>query len=241
MWNMLGARLKKAPSLSHPTLVFDLDGTLVDTNRDLVPALNHVVAAEGIEPVSLDDVGHIVGRGARQMIERAFRMRGRDVPVERMDALHAAFIARYEAHIADESHVYPGALEALDLLAGEGWRFAVCTNKAERLARLLLQELGVASRFTAVTGGDTFAHRKPDPRHLTDTLALLDGPSAAIMVGDSVNDIAAAQAVPMPVAAVDFGYTDRPVETFGPDIVISHYDELPQAVRALDPRSKANL
>ena len=227
--------------MAHPTLLFDLDGTLVDTNRDLVPALNHTIAGQGIAPVALSDVGHIVGQGARQMIERAFVLRGHDAPSERMDALHAAFLERYEAHIADESRVYDGVLDALDALAAEGWRFAVCTNKSERLARKLLAEIGIADRFSAVTGGDTFAHRKPDPRHLQDTLALMPGASVAIMVGDSVNDIAAAQAVPMPVVAVDFGYTDRPVETFGPDRIISHYRELAEAVRALDPRATTNL
>ena len=221
-----------------PLLIFDLDGTLVDTNRDLIPALNHAIAPEGVEPVALEEVGHVVGQGARQMIERAFELRGRAVPRERMDALHAAFLQRYEAHIADESRPYPGLLEALEGLAGEDWRFAVCTNKAERLARKLLFELDMARLFTTVTGGDTFAHRKPDPRHLTDTVALAGG-GEAIMVGDSINDIAAAQAVPMPVVAVDFGYTDTPVTELGPDLVISHYGELPEAVRALDPRRNA--
>ena len=222
-----------------PLLIFDLDGTLVDTNRDLIPALNHAIQPEGVA-VTLAEVGHVVGQGARQMIERAFELRGRTVPRGRMDALHAAFLERYEAHIADESRPYPGLLDALKRLAGESWQFAVCTNKAERLARKLLLELDMAHLFVAVTGGDTFAHRKPDPRHLSETVALAGG-GEAIMVGDSVNDIAAAQAVPMPVVAVDFGYTDIPVMELGPDIVISHYRELPEAVRALDPRRNATV
>ena len=225
-----------------PTLIFDLDGTLVDSNRDLIPALNHAIADEGIAPVSLDEVGHVVGQGARQMIEKAFVLRDHPVPHERVDALHEAFLAHYEAHIADETRPYPGLLTALEELREEGWRCVVCTNKAERLAVKLLDQLSLSPLFEGVTGGDTFDVRKPDPRHLLQTLARFGGErDRSIMVGDSVNDIAAAQAVPMPVIAVDFGYTDRPVETFSPDRIISHYSEFPAAVRALDPRRSATL
>ena len=221
-------------------MIFDLDGTLVDTNRDLIPALNHAIASEGIEPVGLDEVGHVVGQGARQMIMRAFELRRRDVPDDRIDVLFAAFLEHYEAHIADNSCLYPGLVPALDLLAARGWRFAVCTNKTERLARLLLKELDLLDRFDAVTGGDTFAFRKPDPRHLLETAKLV-GAQRCVMVGDSVNDIAAAQAAPMPVIAVDFGYTDRPVSEFSPDRIISHFRELPEAANALDPREAPTL
>ena len=218
-------------------LVFDLDGTLVDTNRDLIPALNHAIG-DGIEPIGVDEVGHVVGQGARAMIERAFELRGRDVPRERMDALHATFLDHYEAHIADLSRPYPGLLPALDTLRGDGWRFAVCTNKSERLANLLLEALDIADRFVAVTGGDTFAHRKPDPAHVLDTIQRACGePQTSIMVGDSVNDILAAQRAGIRSVVVDFGYSDRPVAELGADRLISGYDELVPAVRALSSPS----
>lgn len=220
--------------MTAPLMVFDLDGTLVDTNRDLIPALNHAIAGEGIAPVGVEEVGHVVGEGARRMIERAFELRGATAPAERLDALHRTFLTHYETHIADLSRPYPGLVDALDALEAEGWRFAICTNKVEHLARKLVTLLDLAPRFAFVAGADTFAVRKPDPGHIRETVAAAGGDvSRAVMVGDSVNDIAAAQAVPMPVIAVDFGYTDRPVTELGPDIVISHYRDLAGAAAQL--------
>ena len=222
-------------------IVFDLDGTLVDTNRDLIPALNHAIAGEGIAPVGVDDVGHVVGEGARRMIERAFELRGATVPANRLDLLHRTFLKHYEAHIADLSQPYPGLLDAMDRLAADGWRFAVCTNKVEHLSRRLLDLLALAPRFDAIAGADTFGVRKPHPDHIVRTIEAAGGdPSRTVMVGDSVNDIAAAKAVPVPVVAVDFGYTDRPVRDLGPDAVISHYRELPDTAARLLDRSAAS-
>ena len=218
-------------------LIFDLDGTLVDTNRDLIPALNHAIAHEKVEPVSTDEVGHVVGQGARQMIEKAFELRGRDVPRDRLDTLHERFLTHYEAHIADRSRPYPGVLEAMDRLERNGWAFAICTNTLEHLSRRLLDALDIASRFAAIIGADSVPSRKPDPDHirLTARAAAIDV-ERAVMVGDSINDIKAAKAVPMPVVAVDFGYTDVPVARLDPDAIISHYDDLPTAVERLMPR-----
>ena len=239
MWNTAAHGNATCSSPMKPALiVFDLDGTLVDTNRDLIPALNHAIAAEDVPPVGLAEVGHVVGQGARRMIERAFELRGRTVPRERMDALHQQFLAHYEAHIADLSRPYAGLEAALDALTAEGHAFAVCTNKSERLARLLLEALGMTERFPTVAGGDTFPVRKPDPAHIRLTVERAGfDPADAFMVGDSVNDIAAARALPVPVVAVDFGYTDVPVRELGPDRVISHYRDLPAALQALDRRA----
>ena len=214
--------------MSAPLIVFDLDGTLIDTNRDLIPALNHAIAGEGIAPVGVEEVGHVVGEGARRMIERAFELRGARVPRHRLDALHRTFLLHYETHIADLSRPYPGLLNALDKLAADGWRLAICTNKVEHLSRKLLQLLELEARFAFIAGADTFDVRKPDPGHIRQTVEAAGGSTCrALMVGDSINDVAAAQAVPMPVIAVDFGYCDRPVSELAADVVISHFDELP--------------
>ena len=219
-------------------LIFDLDGTLVDTNRDLIPALNHAIAHEKVEPVSTDEVGHVVGQGARQMIEKAFELRGRETPAN-IDTLHERFLTHYEAHIADRSRPYPGVLQAMDRLASEGWTFAVCTNKLERLSRKLLDALGMTDRFAAIVGADSVPSRKPDPDHIRRTARAAGADvKRAVMVGDSINDIKAAKAVPMPVVAVDFGYTDVPVEELGPDVIISHYDELPDVAERLMPHGR---
>ena len=215
-------------------VIFDLDGTLVDSNRDLVPALNRTIAEDGLPPLALEDVGHVVGKGAKEMLRRAFRFRDRPVDEARIDALLPRFLELYEAHIADETVFFDGALPALDALSDKGWKLAVCTNKFEHLARKLLAALGEHDRFHAITGGDTFPRRKPDPLHLTRTAQLCGvGPDRCIMVGDTDNDILAAQAVPMPSIGVTFGYTETPVATFGPDRLIDHFAQLPEAVAAI--------
>ena len=217
-------------------IIFDLDGTLVDSNRDLIPALNTATESEGLPPIAMEDVGHVVGQGALQMIAKAFEFYGRELetggPVHMK--LFQLFLDHYERHIADETVFFPGTLKSLDDLTRDGWQLAVCTNKFEKFARKLLAELGEANRFPVVTGGDTFPVKKPDPDHLLKTAKLAGvAPGRCIMVGDSVNDIAAAQAAKMPVIAVDFGYTDVPVDQLGPDCVISHFDELRGAVAKL--------
>lgn len=217
-------------------IIFDLDGTLVDSNRDLIPALNKATETVGLPPIAMKDVGHVVGQGALQMIAKAFEFYGRDL--EAGGTVHMQlfqhFLDHYEHNLTNETIFFQGALQALDELRDADWQLAVCTNKFEKFARKLLIELGEANRFPVITGGDTFAVKKPDPGHLFET-AKLAGVAAqrCIMVGDSINDIAAAKAANMPVIAVDFGYTDVPVDQLGPDRVISHFDELSAVVAEL--------
>jgi phosphoglycolate phosphatase len=213
--------------MSRPTIVFDLDGTLVDSNRDLVPALNRTTAHDGLPPISRADVGHVVGQGALMMIKRAFEFHNTPLDPERHKELLPIFLETYEAHIADETVYYDGVLNALDVLAKHGWILAVCTNKYEHLARKLLTKIGGIERFAAITGGDTFAKKKPDPSHIIETIKMAGGePENAVMVGDSINDIDAAHAAKIPVIAVDFGYSDVPVEQLNPTKIISHFDSL---------------
>ena len=220
-------------------VIFDLDGTLVDSNRDLIPALNKATATEGLPPISIDDVGHVVGEGALRMIERAYHFHGRELEVGSPLHKHLLeeFLKHYEENVADKTVFYDGVLEALDALSDAGWKLAVCTNKYERFARKLLQELGQVHRFEVITGGDTFPIKKPDPAHLIET-ANRAGIAAnrCIMVGDSINDIKPALAADIPVIAVDFGYSAVPVTELGPDRVISSFAELVAAVEELTPR-----
>lgn len=220
-----------------PTLVLDLDGTLVDTAADLLATLNAVLKVEGLAPISFDEALTMVGHGARAMIEAAIVANGINAEAERLDNLTAAFIDHYAGHIADESRPFPGAVEALDRLAADGWRLAVCTNKYEALARQLLAALGIAGRFAAIAGQDTFGVKKPDPRHLTETIRVAGGNDRrAVMVGDSEIDIATARAAGIPVIAVEFGYSPVPVADLGADRVINHFDGLYGAVYALMER-----
>jgi phosphoglycolate phosphatase len=224
--------------MSVLTVVFDLDGTLVETAPDLCNTLNVVLAAEGHAAVDYKAARTMVGAGARVMIERGVVAGGRAATPAEVDRMFAAFIDHYSSHIADRSHAFPGLIEALDQLAAQNCILAVCTNKLEGLSRLLLQALGLTPRFAAIVGQDTFGVPKPDPSVLHRTILAAGGDiGRAVMVGDSETDIRTARAAGVPVVAVDFGYTETPVTELGPDRVISHFDALPEAVFAVAGRA----
>src|SRR6516164_876262 len=145
------------------TVVFDLDGTLVDTAPDLISALNFVLGGEGLPPVPFHSARNMIGAGARRLIERGLESEGRATSTSEITRLTKDFIAYYAEHIADASRPFDGLESALDELARRGCRFAVCTNKLEWLSKLLLDRLGLSSRFSAICGADTFGVAKPDP------------------------------------------------------------------------------
>jgi phosphoglycolate phosphatase len=214
-----------------PTIIFDLDGTLVDTAPDLVETLNVVLGREGLPAIPYEEARLLVGGGARRMIERGIASGGQTRPAAEIDRLFNDFIAYYADHVADRSRAFPGVAEALDTLAARGCRFAVCSNKLEWLSVRLLNALGLADRFVAICGQDTFAVQKPHPDALHGTLRKAGGTlDRAVMVGDSHTDIATAQAAGIPVIAVDFGYTEVPVAHLAPDRIISHFNDLPKSV-----------
>ena len=213
--------------MTRPIVVFDLDGTLVDTAPDLLTSLNHCLEISGMPRADPSELMRFVGMGSKVMIERAFASQKRALAESELDALQAAFIDHYGGAMPGESRPYPGVIAALDRFEAAGWLAAVCTNKYEGLSTTLIGSLGLSHRFSAICGQDTFAFRKPDPRHLTETIARAGGDAGrALMVGDSRTDIDTAKAAGIPVVAVDFGYTDRHVSEFEPSRVISHFDEL---------------
>jgi phosphoglycolate phosphatase len=168
------------------------------------------------------------------MLERGLAAADRTLPAAAIDDLTREFVDHYAAHIADHSLPFPGAEAALDELAGLGFQLAVCTNKLEWLSLRLLDALGLSSRFAAICGADTFGIAKPDPEILRRTIGRVGASTdTSIMIGDSLTDIATARAAQVPVIAVDFGYSDTPVKQLSPDHVISHFGELPDAIRAL--------
>src|ERR1700693_1900714 len=216
------------------TVVFDLDGTLVDTAPDLINALNFVLDREGLPPVPLHSARTMIGAGARKLIERGLELEGRSASVEDITRLTSDFIDYYAAHIADVSRPFEGLESALDDLAALGYRFAVCTNKLEWLSKRLLDQLGLSSRFSAICGADTFGVSKPDPAILQQTVARAGGQrSFASMCGDAGPEVGVARRAGIPVVGVEFGYTEVPMADLKPDRLINHMHELPAAVRSL--------
>jgi phosphoglycolate phosphatase len=224
---------------SARTVVFDLDGTLVDTAADLISALNYVLDREGLPPVPLHAARNMIGAGARRLIERGLEVDGRAVALEDLNRLTNDFIDHYAAHIADASRPFEGLEGALDELAARGYRFAVCTNKLEWLSKLLLDRLGLSARFSAICGADTFGIAKPDPAILRQTVARAGGEmSSTVMVGDAGPDIGVARRAGVPVIGVEFGYTEVPIAELKPDLLIGHMNQLPAAVERLMPAPK---
>ncbi len=213
--------------MTKPILVFDLDGTFADTAPDLLDSLNHCLEIAGLPPADPRDLMKYVGHGGRVMIERAMQARGRSVKPELLEELMAAFISHYELNMPGKTVPFPGVMAALDRFSAAGYIHAICTNKYEVMSRRLLTGLGVAGRFEAICGQDTFPFKKPDPRHLVETIKMAGGDMEhAVMIGDSVTDIDTAKAAGLPVIAVSFGYSDRPVAEYEPSHVIDHFDQL---------------
>lgn len=205
-------------------VVFDLDGTLADTAPDLTAALNHALSALGRPEVPAESVRHMVGHGARALLAKGLAASG-EAPPELIDAGFPIFLDHYEANIAAGTYPYPGVEQALDALAADGVRLAICTNKLESLARQLVDALGWTGRFRAVIGGDTLTQRKPDPAPILAAVMRAGG-TEPVFVGDSISDTEGARNAGMPCVALSFGFSDRPATELGADAVIDHWDEL---------------
>ena len=220
----------------QPTIVFDLDGTLIETAPDLIDTLNLILGRHDVPAIAFADARAMIGAGVKPLLQRALASKGLRFAPEEIDALYAEYLELYAAHIADRSRPFPGLETALDTLAADGCILAVCTNKLEWLSVLLLDKLDLSRRFAAICGQDTFAMRKPDPEMLRLTIAKAGGDAArAVMVGDSMTDVATARAARIPVVAVDFGYTDIAPAQLGADRLISHFDALNGAIKGLLP------
>ncbi len=214
-----------------PTVVFDLDGTLVDTAPDLIGALNHVLNLEGRASLPLQDVRKVVGQGAAAMIERGMALTGGMPKSADPKKLYARFLDFYGSNLSRQSTPFDGVIACLDHFDTLGYRLAVCTNKPAALARQLLANLGLDRYFHAVLGGDSLGVRKPDPTHLIETIRQAGGhPAYAVMVGDSPPDVDAAKAALVPVVAVSFGYSLVSPVDLGAHRLIDHFDQLPDAV-----------
>jgi phosphoglycolate phosphatase len=227
-------------AMNYPgTIVFDLDGTLVDTAPDLTASLNHALVQLGRAPLAPETVRALVGHGARRLLERGLAQGGPADPAL-VDMGLPLFLDYYAANIADGSRPFAGVEEALAALRSAGCRLAVCTNKPIRLTGLLLEALGWGAMFDAVLGADSVPARKPDPGHLLATIAAAGGSADdAAFVGDSLTDALTAQAAGVPLVLVSFGYSDAPVAQMGADALIDDFAELAEALAGFKRRSSA--
>ncbi len=217
-----------------PALIFDLDGTLVDTAPDLLGALNAVLVNEKRRPVDLDDLRHLVGFGARAMMAEAFKLTGAPADPDRIEGLMDGFLDHYRDHIADASRPFPGVEETLDAFRSNGSRMGVLTNKPHELTLLLLSKLKLDAYFVTIFGQGRMDYTKPDARIFHDVVREVGGPgSGALMIGDSATDVQTARAGGAPVLLLSYGYTPEPAHTLGADAVVDDFMAVPAAVRRL--------
>jgi phosphoglycolate phosphatase len=217
-------------------VIFDLDGTLVDSLPDVVGSLNAVLRAAGRREVALAEGRAMVGGGAEPLIERAWRATGAAATPAQIDAGVSAFLEEYRARPALETVIFDGALDALDGLAAAGIPLGICTNKPHAMAIEVLRALGIADRFAACFGKGALDVHKPDRRHYDAVAYAMDVPAAeTVYVGDSITDVETARAAGVPVVLVTFGYSADPVDMLGADRLIDRFDELAAALRAVAP------
>jgi phosphoglycolate phosphatase len=220
--------------LAGATVAFDLDGTLVDTAPDLIGALNRLLREQALPALPLASARSMVGRGARALIEQGFAAAGAPLDPAATPVLVERFIDLYRGRIAEESRPFEGVEAALDTLTGAGALLCVCTNKRTDLSLALLDALDLSRRFSAVVGADRAPASKPDPRHLIAAIEAAGGRlDRAVLVGDSISDVAAARAAGAPSIVVSFGYTDIAAGDLGGDHLIDHFDQLPSLVARL--------
>ena len=215
-------------------VLFDLDGTLVDSARDLCPAVNHALSVIGRGPVSEDATRNMIGGGTDMMLTRALEATGGMVAQADYARIMDALLEHYWANITTNTVPFAGCLAMLDTLIERGVKLAICTNKSEKPARQLLDALDMTRRFTAIYGGDTLGREnaKPAPDMLHAATRDCGGGRAA-MVGDSTYDMRAGRTAGVPAVACSFGYHDVPLAELGADAVIDHLGELPDALRKL--------
>ena len=222
--------LKNKPS----AILFDLDGTLADSALDLAATLNHLLRNSAKKPIDVALVRNMVGEGAKALLIKGFSHNGETPSEELLDDLFEQYLEYYTDHICVETVLFPGVLEMLDTLKSMDIPLAICTNKLASLTKALLSDLKIDHYFSAVACGDSFEFKKPDPRHLYATCEIMGAdPENAIMVGDSINDIAAGKNAHMKTIGVTFGYTETPMSELNADITLDHFDELIPALQLL--------
>ena len=230
---MSDRKVHGAKTLTHErgTIIFDLDGTLVDSAPDLADALDVILVENGFAAIGLEATRKLIGHGIANLVLKGFAVCGKHLDHEEAAVATHRFQSLYAERLPAKAKLYPQVAEILSHLSGLGWRMVVCTNKLETFARPILEGLGVAHYFAVIAGPDTFGVAKPDPQHLLRTLPS-DVPEnyLSIMVGDSEVDIATAKAAGLPVVAVSYGYCHSNLQNLSPDALLDHFSDIPAAL-----------
>ncbi len=216
------------------TVIYDLDGTLIDSAKDMQVAVSRVLADHGLPAVTEDDLRNYMGQGSKVTVGKAFAKFGRTLDEATLSAVTAEFVRYYEADPVSHTVAFRGVDIVVARFAGLGLKQGVCTNKFERPSRMILEHLKLMPPIAAVAGADTFPVRKPDPRHILMLIERMgSSPDRAVMVGDSVHDVKAAHAAGLPAVLVSWGYTDIPASELGADAVIDRFEALPYALEQI--------
>jgi phosphoglycolate phosphatase len=219
------------------TVIYDLDGTLIDSAKDMQVAVSRVLADHGLPPVTEDDVRIFMGQGSKVTMDKAFTKYGKTLDDEALSAVTREFVRYYEADPVGHTTAFAGVPEVVGRFDKLGLKQGVCTNKFERPSRMILEHLKLMPPIAALAGADTFPVRKPDPRHILMLVERMGRtPEKAVMVGDSIHDVEAAHAAGLPAVLVSWGYTARPASELGAEAVIERFDALPQALERLANR-----
>lgn len=219
------------------TVLYDLDGTLIESAKDMQVAVSRVLADHGLPPATEADMRAFMGQGSKVTMDRAFTKYGRKLDEAALSAVTREFVRYYEADPISNTIAFPGVVETVQRFARLGLKQGVCTNKFERPSRTILEHLKLMPPITDVAGADTFPVRKPDPKHILMLLERMGGSAQrAVMVGDSIHDLEAAHAAGLPAVLVSWGYTDRPASELGADAVIERFDALPRALEQIAAR-----
>lgn len=219
------------------TVIYDLDGTLIDSAKDMQMAVSHVLADHGLQPVTEDDVRIFMGQGSKVTMGKAFAKNGRSLDDAALSAVTREFVRYYEADPVRYTTAFDGVAEVIARFARLGLKQGVCTNKFERPSRMILEGLRLMPPITDVAGADTFPVRKPDPRHILLQLERMGGDARrTVMIGDTIHDVEAAHGAGLPAVLVSWGYTAKPASELGAEAVIQRFGALPEALAEIAGR-----
>jgi phosphoglycolate phosphatase len=216
------------------TVIYDLDGTLIDSAKDMQMAVSHVLADHGLPAVTEDDVRIFMGQGSKVTMGKAFAKYGKALDEATLTAVTKEFVRYYEADPISHTVAFEGVADVVAHFARLGLKQGVCTNKFETPSRMILEHLKLMPPIADVAGADTFPVRKPDPRHILMLLARMGrDPKRTVMIGDSIHDVEAAHGAGLPAVLVSWGYTATPAHELGAEAVIQRFGALPEALGRL--------